>query len=61
MVGGDSAGGTLAAVVALMARNHSTIKLKFQLLIYPAVATHTDSESQHKFVEGYFLERPTIL
>ncbi|MFT7490709.1 MAG: acetyl esterase [Pseudohongiellaceae bacterium] len=61
MIAGDSAGGTLAAVVALMARQHLTIKLKFQLLIYPALAAYADSESHHKFAKGYFLERLTIL
>jgi acetyl esterase len=61
IVCGDSAGGNLAAVVALMALKHSTIKIKFQLLIYPALATHANSESHHKFAEGYFLERLTIL
>lgn len=35
-VGGDSAGGNLAAVMALMARDGSLPKLAFQLLIYPA-------------------------
>ena len=35
-VGGDSAGGNLAAVMALMARDDSLPKLVFQLLIYPA-------------------------
>lgn len=35
-VGGDSAGGNLAAVLALMARDGTLPKLAFQLLIYPA-------------------------
>ena len=35
-VGGDSAGGNLAAVMALMARDGTLPKLAFQLLIYPA-------------------------
>ena len=35
-VGGDSAGGNLAIVVALMARDAGGPKLRFQLLIYPA-------------------------
>jgi len=60
-VGGDSAGGSLAAVVAILARDSQTIKLQFQLLIYPATAPNADYESQLKFAKGYFLERPTIL
>lgn len=59
-VGGDSAGGSLAAVVALLARD-SGVPLRFQLLIYPATAPHADHESQLKFARGYFLERDTIL
>jgi acetyl esterase len=35
-VGGDSAGGNLAAVMALMARDGTLPSLAFQLLIYPA-------------------------
>ena len=35
-VGGDSAGGNLAAVMALMARDDTLPKLAFQLLVYPA-------------------------
>jgi acetyl esterase len=36
-VGGDSAGGNLAAAVALTLRDEGKIKLKSQVLIYPAV------------------------
>ena len=60
-VGGDSAGGSLAAVVAILARDHLLLELKYQLLIYPATASYADSESQLAFAEGYFLERSTIL
>ena len=46
-VGGDSAGGNLAAVMALMARDGSLPKLAFQLLIYPATdMTMTTVSSQ---------------
>ena len=45
--GGDSAGGNLAAVMALMARDGSLPKLAFQLLIYPATdMTMTTVSSQ---------------
>lgn len=42
-VGGDSAGGNLAAVVSLLARDAGGPSLRFQLLIYPAV----DSRDPH--------------
>lgn len=51
-VGGDSAGGNLAAVVAQLARD-SGPPLAFQLLIYPAVGFTRNSESMQKFSHGY--------
>lgn len=56
-VGGDSAGGTLAAVVCLMARERGAPKLGFQMLIYPATDRRCDSLSQHAFSEGFSLTR----
>ena len=60
-VGGDSAGGNLAAVVAILARDNHLPGLVFQLLIYPATASYADSASHRRCSEGYFLERPTVL
>jgi acetyl esterase len=56
-VGGDSAGGNLAAIVALMARDASGPALRFQLLVYPAVdARETDAyPSRSKNAAGPFL------
>jgi acetyl esterase len=46
-VGGDSAGGNLAAVLALMARDGDLPPLAFQLLVYPATdMTMTSRSSQ---------------
>ena len=57
-VGGDSAGGNLATVVALMARDRGGPALKFQLLIYPVTDfTEHDSPSKLEFGKGYFLDR----
>jgi acetyl esterase len=58
-VGGDSAGGTLAAVCALMARDAS-LKLALQLLIYPGVAAHLDRDEPLEYANGYVLEREHI-
>src|SRR5438552_10548573 len=44
-VGGTSAGATLAAAVALMARDLGTPRLAYQLLVYPATTTVLDSGS----------------
>jgi acetyl esterase len=56
-VGGDSAGGNLAAVVALMARDRFGPALRHQLLIYP-VANHAfDTPSYRENESGYLLSR----
>lgn len=60
-VGGDSAGGNLAAVVAIMARDNGLPPLTSQVLIYPATAPHANSASHLNFATGYFLERDTVL
>ena len=54
-VGGDSAGGTLAAVCALMARD-AGLALALQLLFYPGSASHPVSDSHRKFAKGFVLE-----
>ena len=59
-VGGDSAGGNLAAAVALMARDRGGPKLDFQLLVYPATDCADDTASQREFAEAspdYLLSR----
>lgn len=58
-VGGDSAGGNLAAVVAIRARDEDGPELAFQLLVYPAVDLRPDSfyPSRQENAEGYFLTK----
>ncbi len=51
-VGGDSAGGALAAACALWARDESDIKLCFQLLVYPAIDCRMETETMKKYVDG---------
>jgi len=51
-VGGDSAGGNLAAVAALMARDGTLPQLRFQLLLYPATDMTATHESYSRFTEG---------
>jgi acetyl esterase len=55
-VGGDSAGGTLAATVAIVAATEG-LPLAFQLLVYPASDMRGGSESRAMFAEGFFLTR----
>ena len=54
-VGGDSAGGNLAAAVAIKARDEKLINLAFQLLIYPCIEVNMDYKSATDFAEGYGL------
>jgi acetyl esterase len=58
-VGGDSAGGTLAAVTALRARD-AGLDLKLQLLIYPGTTAHQDTPSHDRYAQGFMLDRETI-
>lgn len=56
-VGGDSAGGNLAAVVALMARDTGAIRLHYQMLLYPVTHHAFDTPSYTENADGYFLTR----
>jgi len=60
-IGGDSAGGNLAAVVTLLARKSNNQSIRFQVLIYPATAPHANSKSHLRYAKDYFLERDTVL
>jgi acetyl esterase len=59
-VGGDSAGGNLAAVVALMARERGGPSLAAQVLIYPVTDRVADTDSYRDNGEGYLLTRSTM-
>ncbi|MFP5021900.1 alpha/beta hydrolase [Pseudonocardia phyllosphaerae] len=59
-VGGDSAGGNLAAVVAQHARDHGGPALRFQLLVYPAVDAADASPSMTEHGAGPLLSRAWI-
>src|SRR5262245_28206747 len=54
-VGGDSAGGNLAAAVALMNRDRGGLSLAFQLLVYPVTARDFELPSYRQNAEGYGL------
>lgn len=58
-VGGDSAGGTLAAVNAILARD-AGLPLALQLLIYPGTTAHQDTLSHTEFAHGPVLDRTAI-
>ncbi|HEY2659077.1 MAG TPA: alpha/beta hydrolase [Caulobacteraceae bacterium] len=56
-VGGDSAGGNLAASTAITLRDQGRYKLVFQLLLYPVVQFTGETESMRKLADGYFLTK----
>jgi len=58
-VGGDSAGGNLAAGVAIEAAR-TGLPLAFQLLVYPVTDSATESESRRLFGDGFYLTREFV-
>ncbi len=57
-VGGDSAGGNLAAAVALKARDENGPSISYQALIYPVTdLSKLTTTSYQNFAEGFFLSR----
>jgi acetyl esterase len=59
-VGGDSAGGNLAAVVAIAARDAGDLPIAFQLLIYPATDQRRGWPSHTTNAQGYLLTAETM-
>ena len=59
-IGGDSAGGNLAAVVAILARDAGDLPIAFQLLIYPATDMRRGHASHTSNGRGYLLTTETI-
>ena len=60
-VAGDSAGGNLAAVVALMARDRNGPKIRFQLLVYPVTNARFDTPSYSDNGDGYMLTKASMV
>jgi acetyl esterase len=59
-VGGDSAGGMLAAIVTQLAREKGGLKIAYQLLMFPNTQMGGETSSMNEFAVGYFLERRAI-
>jgi acetyl esterase/lipase len=56
-VAGNSVGGNMAAVVALMAKGKGEPKIRFQLLMWPVTDSDFNTGSYRQFAEGHFLTR----
>jgi acetyl esterase len=61
IVGGDSAGGNLAAVVSLLSRDQNGPEIAGQVLIYPVTALGYDSPSYLEFEKGFGLDRDFMI
>jgi acetyl esterase len=59
-VGGDSAGGNLAAAVAIALRDAGALRVGFQLLIYPATDQRRGWPSHATNGQGYLLTTETM-
>jgi len=59
-VGGDSAGGNLAAVVSQVTRDSGTAMPVAQLLLYPGTDASVDRPSKNLFADGFFLTRTAM-
>jgi acetyl esterase len=60
VVAGDSAGGNLAAVAALIARERGGPALAAQLLLYPVIAADFETDSYREFATGHFNTRAAM-
>ena len=56
-VAGNSVGGNMAAVVALMAKNNGTPAIRYQVLFWPVTDANFENASYDEFAEGHFLTR----
>lgn len=59
-VAGDSAGGNMAAVMAIMAKQRNGPKILYQVLFYPVTDARFDTPSYKEFASGYQLDRETM-
>jgi len=57
---GDSAGGNLAAVVALLAREAGGPRIALQILLYPVTDLVSESQSYADLADGYMLTRDSM-
>ncbi|MEV6423979.1 alpha/beta hydrolase [Streptomyces sp. NPDC051662] len=60
-VSGDSVGGNMAAVFALMAKERGDVGVKAQVLLYPVTNAAFDTASYLQFADGYYLTRDGMI
>ncbi len=60
LIAGDSAGGNLAAVVCLMARDRGLAMPRGQVLLYPVIAPDFETDSYRRYATGHFNTRAAM-
>jgi len=60
-VAGNSVGGNMATVTALMAKDKNGPKIKFQLLLWPVTDANFETASYNQFSEGRFLTKNMMI
>ncbi len=60
VLAGDSAGGNMAAVLAIKAKEGGRLKVKFQVLLYPVTDASMDSNSYSEFKNGPWLSKKAM-
>lgn len=59
-VAGDSVGGNMSIAMTLLAKQHGTVDIKFQLLIYPVTDADFDNPSYQAFADGPWLTKKAM-
>ena len=59
-VAGDSVGGNMALVMAMMAKENKSPKIIFQLLLYPVAGANFETDSYKVFAEGPWLTKKAM-
>jgi len=59
-IAGDSVGGNMAAVIAILAKKYNQVNFRYQVLFYPVTAANFETESYNKFANGYWLTKEAM-
>src|SRR5271165_7676821 len=57
---GNSVGGKMTAVIALMAKAKGGLAIKCQVMFWPVTDANFETESYNQYDEGYFLTKPMM-
>jgi acetyl esterase len=60
-IAGDSVGGNMATVLAMMSKERNGPRFRAQVLLYPVTDADFDTDSYREFAEGYYLGREGMI